>query len=65
MINIDNINTPLITSPWSHKIIDNILLKELKLSKTLYKPGEPEDALNSLLWFYEKIGQGRLNINIG
>jgi len=35
------------------------------LKDTLYKPGEQENALNSLLWFYEKIGQGRLNINIG
>jgi len=35
------------------------------LKDTLYKPGEQEDALNSLLWFYEKLGQGRLHINIG
>jgi hypothetical protein len=34
------------------------------LKDTLYKDGEPEDALDSLLWFYEKIGQDRLTINI-
>lgn len=34
------------------------------LRNSLYKPGEQEDALNSLLWFYEKIGQGRLHVEI-
>lgn len=35
------------------------------LQNTLYKPGEDEASLHSLLWFYEKIGQNRLHINIG
>lgn len=35
------------------------------LQNTLYKPGEDEASLQSLLWFYEKIGQDRLHINIG
>jgi hypothetical protein len=35
------------------------------LQNTLYKPGDDTDSLQSLLWFYEKIGHGRLHINIG
>lgn len=38
--------------------------KMIGLRDTLYKKGEQADALDSLLWFYEKLGQNRLNIEI-
>lgn len=38
--------------------------KMIGLKDTLYKKGEQSDALDSLLWFYEKLGQNRLYIEI-
>lgn len=59
MINIDNIfNAPVLTDPWEHLIIDNILTEDaynkikeesLKLSKHLYN--EPRDSNG--IWMYK------------
>lgn len=38
--------------------------KMIGLRDTLFKKGEQPDALDSLLWFYEKLGQDRLYIEI-
>lgn len=47
------------------RITLNFFIEKIEgLKDTLYKSWEDEFALNSLLWFYEKMGQDKLHIEI-